>query len=56
VIAAPWFIRWYAMKGDPFDGQSGQSRPGFCFMRAITNIDAELFRLNQRLDHGSQHR
>jgi hypothetical protein len=43
VIAAPWFIRWYAIKGNPFDGQSSQNLACFSFMRAITNIDADLF-------------
>jgi hypothetical protein len=54
VIATPWFIRWNAMKGDPFHRQPTQNRPRFCFMRAVANIDADLLRFDERLDHCAQ--
>ena len=56
MVAAPRFVRRNAMKCDAVHRQSAQHFSHFGFMRAVTNIDANLFRFDKRFDQRAQGR
>ncbi len=51
MVAAPGFVCRDAIKGDSFHRQITQNLTRIGFVRAVTNVDTNLFRTDEGFDH-----